>query len=87
MIISYIHNKTPKAVSYIMKHWDEFMFYHYYLWAKIEPKRRYEWLRAKRSEGAGGVPAEHREAHNLLLDHSNYVLCIEENRVLPGFEG
>ena len=36
-----------------MKHWVEVMFYYYYfyyLWAKIEPKCRYEWLRAKWSE-------------------------------------
>ena len=32
-----------------MKHWVEVMFYYYYLWAKIEQKRVYEWLRAKQS--------------------------------------
>ena len=33
-----------------------------YLWTKIEPKRKYKWLQAKRSEDAEGVFAERREA-------------------------
>ena len=32
-----------------------------YLWTKIEPKRKYKWLQAKRSEGVEGVLAEPRE--------------------------
>ena len=35
-----------------------------YLWTKIEPKRKYKWLQAKRSEGAEGVLAEPRQAQS-----------------------
>ena len=75
MIINNIHNRTPKSgilftdlckgdffnTHNFMKLWIKVMLYNYYLWAKIESKRRYEWLRAKRSEGTGGVLAERKE--------------------------
>ena len=62
VLVSNIHKRTPNSgILYknicigdffnrhdFMKHWVEVMFYYYYLLAKIEPKRRYEWLRAKR---------------------------------------
>ena len=56
MIISNIYNRMPKSdIIFIdtcigdffnrhdfIKHWVKVMFYYYYLWAKIEQKRRYE---------------------------------------------
>ena len=76
IIISNIHNRMPKSgilftdISIgdffngidFMKHWVEAVFYYYYLWAKIEPKRRYEWFRAKRSDGTERVLADCRDA-------------------------
>ena len=89
MIISNIHNRTPKSnfiftAIYIwdffnrhefMKHCVKFMFYFYYLWAKIEPKRRYEWLWAKRGRRSRPRGAQRSSFHNLLFAHTNYVLC------------
>ena len=89
MIISNIHNRTPKLgilFTYIcigdfynrhnfMKHWVEVMFYYYYLWAEIWPSRRYEWLRAKRGHRRHPRGAQRSSFRNLLFDHTNYVLC------------
>ena len=62
MIINNIHNITLKSGILLtdiyiedifnrhdfMKYWVKVMYYYYNLWAKIEPKRKYERLRAKR---------------------------------------
>ena len=37
------------------------------LWAKFEPKHKYKWLPAKRSEGAEGVLAEPREDPSICI--------------------
>ena len=42
-----------------------------YLYAKIEPKRKYKWLPAKRSEGAEGVLAEPREDPSICINVKN----------------
>ena len=77
MIKSNVHNRMPKTGILftdiclgdffkrhdLMKHWVEFTFYYYYLWAKSESKRRSEWLQAKRSAGIEGILAERRAAH------------------------
>ena len=74
MLISNIHNITPNMVSYLQVYvlkisltelilWSIRLNFvtKNYLWTKIEPKRKYKWLQAKRSEGAEGVRAEPRE--------------------------
>ena len=58
-----------------MKHWIEFMFYFYYMWAKIEPKRRYEWLRANGSEGAEGILPERRETPSTIYSWTIRIMC------------
>ena len=75
MLISNTHNITPNMVSYLQTYvlkissielilWSIRLNFESknYLWTKIEPKRKYKWLPAKRSEGAEGVLAELREA-------------------------
>ena len=89
MIISNIYNRTPKSGILFtdicigdffnrhdfMKHWLEVMFYYHYLWGKIEPKRRYEWLRAKRSEGTEGVLDERTEAPLTIYSRTIRIMC------------
>ena len=88
-IISNIHNKTPtNAILFtdicigdifnrhdVMKHRVKDMFYYYYLWAKIKSKRKYEWLRAKRNEGAEGVLAERGEAPFTIYSWTIRIMC------------
>ena len=57
------------------KYWVEVMFYYYCLWAKIEPKRRYECLQVKRSEGAEGVLAERRQAPLIIYSWTIRIMC------------
>ena len=47
----------------------------HYMWAKIEPKRRYEWLWAKRGRRRRTRGALRSSFNNLPLDHTNYMLC------------
>ena len=42
-----------------------------YLWTKIEPKRKYKWLQAKRSEGAEGVLAEPKKDPSICIIVNN----------------
>ena len=86
LIISNIHNRTPKSSILFtdmsigdlfsrhdfMKHWVEVMFYYNHLWAQIEPKW-YKWFRAKRGRWRHLRGVQRSPFHYLLLDHTNYV--------------
>ena len=84
MLISNIHNKTPKMVSYLQIYAWKISSTELILWSiklnfvsknylrtKIESKRKYKWLPAKRSEGAEGVLAEPREDPSASIIVSN----------------
>ena len=88
-VISNIHNRTPKSgilftdicigdffnIQDFMKHWVEVIFYYYYLWTKIEPNRKYEWLQAKRSESAESSLAERIEALSTIYSWTIRIMC------------
>ena len=58
-----------------MKHWVKVMFYYYYLWVKIEPNRRYDWMPAKRSKGAESVLVERRQAPFTIYSCTIRIMC------------